>query len=164
MVTLRVIRGDEAPAPERRPEARPQSASAPSPQPSPPGGERETFIARFRKRASEAWALVAHSLSGRLLLLTILYVLLTEVLILLPTLGRYHRSLLESHIASAEIAILPFTESGGEQLSEGLRRELLARAGAGAVMLKRADQRELFLAHDEPSHFDLTIDLREQSL
>ena len=164
MVTLRVIRGDEAPAPERRPEARPQSASAPSPQPSPPEGERETFIARFRKRASEAWALVAHSLSGRLLLLTILYVLLTEVLILLPTLGRYHRSLLESHIASAEIAILPFTESGGEQLSEGLRRELLARAGAGAVMLKRADQRELFLAHDEPSHFDLTIDLREQSL
>jgi signal transduction histidine kinase len=164
VVTLRVIRGDEAPAPERRPEARPQSASAPSPQPSPPGGERETFIARFRKRASEAWALVAHSLSGRLLLLTILYVLLTEVLILLPTLGRYHRSLLESHIASAEIAILPFTESGGEQLSEGLRRELLARAGAGAVMLKRADQRELFLAHDEPSHFDLTIDLREQSL
>ena len=164
MVTLRVIRGDEAPAPERRPEARPQSASAPSPQPSSPEGERETFIARFRKRASEAWALVAHSLSGRLLLLTILYVLLTEVLILLPTLGRYHRSLLESHIASAEIAILPFTESGGEQLSEGLRRELLARAGAGAVMLKRADQRELFLAHDEPSHFDLTIDLREQSL
>jgi signal transduction histidine kinase len=164
VVTLRVIRGDEAPAPERRPEARPQSASAPSPQPSPPEGERETFIARFRKRASEAWALVAHSLSGRLLLLTILYVLLTEVLILLPTLGRYHRSLLESHIASAEIAILPFTESGGEQLSEGLRRELLARAGAGAVMLKRADQRELFLAHDEPSHFDLTIDLREQSL
>lgn len=164
MVTLRVIRGDEASAPERRPKARPQSASAPSPQSSPPVGERETFIARFRKRAGEAWALVAHSLSGRLLLLTILYVLLTEVLILLPTLGRYHRSLLESHIASAEIAILPFTESGGEQLSEGLRRELLARAGAGAVMLKRADQRELFLAHDEPSHFDLTIDLREQSL
>jgi signal transduction histidine kinase len=164
VVTLRVIRGDEAPAPERRPGARPQNASALSSQPSSPEGERETFIARFRKRAGEAWALVAHSLSGRLLLLTSLYVLLTEVLILLPTLGRYHRSLLESHIASAEIAILPFTESGGEQLSEGLRRELLARAGAGAVMLKRADQRELFLAHDEPSHFDLTIDLREQSL
>jgi signal transduction histidine kinase len=108
--------------------------------------------------------LVAHSLSGRLLLLTILYVLLTEVLILLPTLGRYHRSLLESHIASAEIAILPFTEAGGEQLSQGLRSQLLARAGAAAVMLTRPDQKELFLAHDEPSHFDLTIDLREQNV
>jgi signal transduction histidine kinase len=98
-----------------------------------------------------------------LLLLTILYVLLTEVLILLPTLGRYHRSLLESHIASAEIAILPFTEAGGEQLSQALRSQLLVRAGATAVMLTRPDQKELFLANEEPSHFDLTIDLREQN-
>jgi signal transduction histidine kinase len=94
--------------------------------------------------------------------LTILYVLLTEVLILLPTLGRYHRSLLESHIASAEIAILPFTEAGGAELSQGLRSQLLERAGAAAVMLQRPDQRELFLANEEPSHIDLTIDLREQ--
>ncbi|HTT84290.1 MAG TPA: HAMP domain-containing sensor histidine kinase [Rhizomicrobium sp.] len=118
----------------------------------------------WRRRASTAWALVAHSLSGRLLLLTILYVLLTEILILLPTLGRYYTSLLESRIASAEIAILPFTEPGGAQLSESLRQQLLARAGAAAVMLTRPDQHELFLAHDEPSHFDLTIDLRGQNL
>ncbi|HEX3430396.1 MAG TPA: HAMP domain-containing sensor histidine kinase [Rhizomicrobium sp.] len=107
------------------------------------------------------WALVAHSLSGRLLLLTIVYVLLTEVVILLPTLGRYHRSLLESHIANAEIAILPFTEASGAKLSQGLRTQLLERAGATAVMLQRPDQKELFLANEEPSHFDLTIDLRE---
>ncbi|HEX4079145.1 MAG TPA: HAMP domain-containing sensor histidine kinase [Rhizomicrobium sp.] len=119
---------------------------------------------RLRRRVAAAWALVAHSLSGRLLLLTISYVLLTEVLIILPTLGRYYTSLLESHIASAEIAILPFTEPGGAQLSEGLRQQLLARAGAAAVMLTRPDQRELFLAHDEPSHFDLTVDLRGQNL
>jgi signal transduction histidine kinase len=117
-----------------------------------------------RKRVSAGWALLAHSLSGRLLLLTILYVLLTEVLILLPTLGRYYTSLLESRIASAEIAILPFTEPGGAQLSDGLRQQLLARAGAAAVMLTRPDQHELFLAHDEPSHFDRTVDLRGQSL
>jgi signal transduction histidine kinase len=90
--------------------------------------------------------------------------LITEVLILLPTLGRYHTSLLESRISSAEIAILPFTEPGGAQLSEGLRQQLLARAGAAAVMLTRPDQHELFLAHDEPSHFDMTIDLRGQNL
>jgi signal transduction histidine kinase len=118
----------------------------------------------WRGRISAAWALVAHSLSGRLLLLTILYVLLTEVLILLPTLGRYYTSLLETRISSAEIAILPFTEAGGNQLSEGLRQQLLARAGAAAVMLTRSDQHDLFLANDEPSHFDMTIDLRGQSL
>jgi len=119
--------------------------------------------ANLRNRMAAGWALVAHSLSGRLLLLTIVYVLLTEVVILLPTLGRYHRSLLESHIANAEIAILPFTEASGAQLSEGLRTQLLDRAGATAVMLQRPDQKELFLANEEPSHFDRTIDLREQN-
>jgi signal transduction histidine kinase len=162
LVTLRVIRGDGENAPEREPGAR-QREIAPLPAP-PPERQRETIAAKLRARAHGAWALIAHSLSARLLLLTIFYVLLTEVLILLPTLGRYHRSLLESHIASAEIAILPFTEAGGAQLSEGLRQELLARAGAAAVMLMRPDQSELFLAHEEPGHFDRTIDLREQGL
>jgi len=164
VVALRVIPGGADSATTRKPAAPPSAEPPPSPQPSPPEGAKRKIGARLRKSVAAAWALVAHSLSGRLLLLTILYVLLTEVLILLPTLGRYHRSLLESHIASAEIAILPFTEAGGEQLSQGLRSQLLARAGAAAVMLTRPDQKELFLAHDEPSHFDLTIDLREQNV
>lgn len=162
MVALRVIPGG-ADSARRKPAAASRSAE-PSPSPAPSSAAGESVGARLRKGVGAGWALVAHSLSGRLLLLTILYVLLTEVLILLPTLGRYHRSLLESHIASAEIAILPFTEAGGEQLSQGLRSQLLARAGAAAVMLTRPDQKELFLAHEEPSHFDLTIDLREQNV
>jgi len=164
VVALRVIRGGAESATTRKPTAPPSAEPSPAPQPSPRDRATGNIAERLRKSVAAAWALVAHSLSGRLLLLTILYVLLTEVLILLPTLGRYHRSLLESHIASAEIAILPFTEAGGEQLSQGLRSQLLARAGAAAVMLTRPDQKELFLAHDEPSHFDLTIDLREQNV
>ncbi len=67
----------------------------------------------------------------------------------MPTMARYHRELLDTHIESAEIAILPFTEAGGEQSSAGLRHQLLKRAGADAVMLKRPEQRELFLV---PGH------------
>ncbi len=118
---------------------------------------------RVRTRMGDAWRLVAHSLSGRLLLLTILFVMVTEVAIFYPSIGRYHRSLLESHIESAEIAILPFTEAGGEQLSAGLRSELLARAGASAVMLKRPEQRELFLVTEMPPEINVTIDLRNRN-
>lgn len=163
MVTLKVIRGGAEAAPVPTPGAAVR-AEPPSRPPVPPERGQESLAARIRRGAATAWALIAHSLSGRLLLLTILYVLLTGVLILLPTFGRYHRSLLESHIASAEIAILPFTEAGGARLSESLRQQLLARAGAAAVMLARPDQRELFLVHDEPSHVDLTIDLRKENL
>jgi signal transduction histidine kinase len=111
-----------------------------------------------------AWRLVAHSLSGRLLLLTLLFVMITEGVIFFPSIGRYHRSLLESHIESAEIAILPFTEAGGEQLSSALRGELLMRAGASAVMLKRPEQRELFLVTEMPPKINVTIDLRKTNL
>ena len=117
----------------------------------------------LRAGLNNAWRLVAHSLSGRLLLLTLFYVLITEVLIFMPSIGRYHRSLLGAHIESAEIAILPFTEPGGEQLSPALRAQLLTRAGAAAVMLKRPDQRELFLVHETPSKIDLTVDLRRDN-
>jgi len=114
----------------------------------------------FRKRSGEAWGLVAHSLSGRLLLLTILYVMITQVLIFVPSVGREHRRLLDAHIESAQIAILPFTEPSGEQLSPQLRAQLLTRADASAVLLPRPDQRELFLVTDMPAHVDVTIDLR----
>lgn len=158
MVALRVIRGGSGSAPG--PGRAGQPADRPPDEKSGRNDEKPRAVSRLWRRASTGWELVAHSLSGRLLLLTVLYVLLTEVLILLPTLGRYYTSLLESRIANAEIAILPFTERGGEQLSQSLREQLLARAGAAAVMLARPDQRELFLAYEEPTHFDLTIDLR----
>ena len=108
--------------------------------------------------------LVSHSLSGRLLLLTLFYVLISEAVISVPTIARYHRELLVSHIESAEIAILPFTEIGGEQFSPGLRRQLLMRAGADAVMLKRREQRELFLVQGMPETLDRTIDLSRPGL
>src|ERR1700744_4095316 len=118
----------------------------------------------FRKRSGEAWGLVAHSLSGRLLLLTILYVMITQVLIFVPSIGREHRSLLDAHIESAQIAILPFTEPVGSQLSPELRAQLLTRAGAAAVLLPRPDQRELFLVTDMPSRIDATIDLKTSGI
>jgi len=147
VVTLRVIRGDEAPAPERRPEARPPKRICPlTPALSPPRGRGRRSSPFFRKRASDAWALVAHSLSGRLLLLTILYVLLTEVLILLPDAGPLITAAFWSRTSpSAEIAISCLSPNrAASNCPRVSGRELLARAGAGAVMLKRADQRELF--------------------
>jgi signal transduction histidine kinase len=118
---------------------------------------------KLGEAAKGGWRLVGQSLSGRLLLLTLLYVLVTEVLIFVPTIARYHTSLLQNHIETAELAILPFTEPGGNELSAALRQELLTRAGAAAVMLKRADQRELFLVDEMPTKIDATIDLTREN-
>jgi signal transduction histidine kinase len=126
----------------------------------PSSGLMAGMVKERRSRLAEGWALVAHSLSGRLLLLTILYVLLTQAAIFLPSIGRYYRSLLDRQVESAEIAILPFTEPTNA-LSAALRAQLLNRAGAMAVMLPRPDQREIFLSNQIPSKIDVTIDLRK---
>src|SRR6476646_7457967 len=118
----------------------------------------------LRPRLSNVWKLVAESLSGRLLLLTLFYVLLTEAVIFGPSVGRYHRALPLSHIESAEIAVLPLTEAAGEKLSTSLREQLLARADANAVVLRRPEEHELFLVTQEQRRINFTIDLRNSNI
>ncbi|HYM16969.1 MAG TPA: HAMP domain-containing sensor histidine kinase [Micropepsaceae bacterium] len=110
------------------------------------------------------WRLAAYSLSGRLLLLTILFVMLSVALIYFPSVARYHHQLLQDRINSAQLAILPFTEAPGEQLSERLRTQLLARAGVEAVILRGGGQHELFLSGAEPPAVETVYDAGETDL
>src|SRR5271157_2923645 len=116
---------------------------------------------RLRAQLGDAWRLLAHSLAGRLLLLTLLYVMVSEVTIFVPSVGRFYLNQLDRHIETAELAILPFTEPTSNEFSAGLRHELLARSDANVVILKRAEQHELFLPEEKmPTQADVTVDLR----
>ena len=119
---------------------------------------------RLRARLADAYGLVAHSLSGRLLLLTIVYVMVGEVLIFVPTIGQYYRELVGNHIESAELAVLPFTLPGGDKLPLQMRTAILKRAGAEAVLLTLADQRLYFDLGTQPGKVDVTIDLNKAGI
>ena len=99
--------------------------------------------------AERGWRAMASSLSGRFLLLVLLYLMVAGALVYFPSLARYHRDLLSNRIESAELAILPFTEAPGAQLSQEMRSQLLTRAGVLAVVLRGGGQHELFLIGDE---------------
>jgi signal transduction histidine kinase len=116
------------------------------------------------KRPRTGWQLAAHSLSGRLLLLTISFVMLSVALIYFPSVARYHHQLLEDRIHSAQLVILPFTEAAGEQLSADLRKELLERAGIDAVILRGGGQHELFLVGPDPPAIEAIYDGGETDL
>ncbi len=109
------------------------------------------------------WSLVALSLSGRLLLLTILYVLASGALIFLPAMGIKEREILDEHILSAELTILPFTTPGQEWPDE-LRQNLLRHANADVVLLVRRYQRVFFQIGRRHSRIDRTIDLTRDYL
>lgn len=99
--------------------------------------------------AARGWRAFASSLSGRILLLVLLYLMVAGALVYFPSVARYHRELLSNRIESAELAILPFTEAPGAQLSQELRAQLLTQAGVLAIVLRGGGQHELFLIGEE---------------
>jgi signal transduction histidine kinase len=122
------------------------------------------MLKQLDQPARHGWRVAAHSLSGRLLLLTILFVMLSVALIYFPSVARFHHELLMDRIENAELAILPFTEAPGEQLSEQLKTELLERAGVEAVILRGGGQHELFVGGNEPLKIDAIYDGGETDL
>lgn len=100
-------------------------------------------------------------LSGKLLALTVLFVMIGEVLIYVPSIANFRITWLNDRIAAAQIATLVLEAAPDNMVSEELRRELLRSAGAKAVALKRGDTRQLVLKADQPLEVDRHTDLRD---
>ncbi len=85
------------------------------------------------------------SLSGRLLMLTVLFVMLAEVAIFLPSVARFRETYLIERMERAQIASLALLATPDDMVSDDLERELLATAGVRNIVLRRDEVRELIL-------------------
>ena len=94
-------------------------------------------------------------------MLTILFVLLGEVFIYVPSIARHRLVYLEERIDAARIAALAVEASPDGMVTEELRLALLERAGVSAISLKRPGTRLLVLSDDMPVTIDASFDLRE---
>ncbi len=99
-------------------------------------------------------------LSGKVLALTIIFVMLGEVLIFLPSIANFRIQWMKTRISMAEIAALAAEASPNRELDEPLRKEILMGAGVVAVSLKRGDARQLMLSSNEAATVEETFDLR----
>lgn len=105
----------------------------------------------------------ARSLSARLLLLTVGFVMLAEILIYAPSVANYRTDWLREKADSAHLAILALEAAPEDSLSDALKANLLRRAGAYAVVLTREDRR-LLLYSETPPAVDVTVTLGEGGL
>ena len=96
------------------------------------------------------------SLSARLLLLTIFFVMLAEVLIYAPSVSNFRITWLNDRLASADLAILALEAAPEGDLSQDLKSELLGRVDAFAVVLTRPDRR-LLLYTQPPPPVEITV-------
>jgi len=100
-----------------------------------------------------------NTLSGRFLLLTVAFVMLAEVLILVPSIARFRADYLSLRLEKAQIASLALLTNDG-MITPELERELLANAGVFNVVLRRDAVRQLMLSSPIPDAIYATYDLR----
>jgi len=100
-----------------------------------------------------------NTLSGRFLILTSVFVVLAEILILVPSVSRFREDYLLSRLERAQIASLALLAN--DTIDPGLETELLTTAGVFNVVLRRDEVRELVLSSPIPSPIFATYDLRE---
>lgn len=100
------------------------------------------------------------SLSGRLLTITIIVVMVTEVAIFVPSVARFREDYLLERVRRAEIAALTVLASERGRVSQQLQSELIEKAEVLNIVVGRQGIRELVLSSPGLGPVDATYDLR----
>ncbi len=100
-----------------------------------------------------------NTLSGRFLILTIVFVMLAEVLIFVPSVARFREDYLLLRLERAQIASLVLLAD--DMIDPELEAELLKNAGVFNVVLLRDQVRQLVLSSPMPGAVSATYDLRD---
>lgn len=100
-----------------------------------------------------------NSLSGRLIILTCIFVMIAEVLIFVPSIARFREDYMLNRLERAQIASLALLAD--DMLDPELEYELLENAQVFNVVLRRDEVRQLMLSTDMPQAIAETYDLRD---
>ena len=103
------------------------------------------------------------SLSSQLLILTILFVVIIQVFIYVPSIAQFRKNYLDQRLVAAQIAALSLEQTSAKEISEMLEQELLDSAEIQAVIVVREDARQLILRSQLPESLTGVYDLREVS-
>ena len=106
---------------------------------------------------------LARSLSARLLVLTIFFVMLAEIFIFAPSIARFRLTWFQERIAAAHLATLSLEATPQGMVSKELERELLRHVQGYGVILQKPGSKVLMLSSTMPPKIDATIDLRKSS-
>jgi signal transduction histidine kinase len=100
-------------------------------------------------------------LSGKLLLLTVLFVMLAEVFIYVPSIANYRNTWLTDRLTTAGVAASVLSETN--TIAPRLQEELLRTTGALAIALVEGERRSLIAMSSLPEDVTMVIDMRGQS-
>ena len=99
-------------------------------------------------------------LSGKLLLLTIVFVMVAEIMIYVPSVANFRLNWLNDRLAAAHTAALVLDAAPSGMVPESLANQILRSIGAHAVAMKMGNQRRLLAASNTPTSIAQDIDMR----
>src|SRR4051812_45172927 len=102
-------------------------------------------------------------LSSKLLVLTILFVMLAEAMIYVPSIATFRLNWLNDRLAAAHTAALVLDAAPSGMVPESLARQILSSVGARAVAMKKGTQRRLLAVSDMPPNVNHEIDMRDMA-
>ena len=102
-------------------------------------------------------------LSAKLLALTLLFVMMAEVLIYVPSVANFRLNWINDRLSASYTAALVFETARDGIVPEAAARQILRSIGARAVALKMGQRRLLLAASDMPPAIDHDIDMRDRS-
>ena len=102
-------------------------------------------------------------LSGKLLVLTILFVMIAEVLIYVPLGRQFSGELAQDRLASAYTAALVLDAAPSGMVPESLAKQILDFIGARAVAMKMGTRRRMLAVGDAPPPITHDFDMRNVS-
>src|SRR5512132_1103564 len=116
-----------------------------------------------RSAAAEVTSRPRMGLSGKLLVLTLLFVMIAEVLIYVPSVANFRLNWLNDRLSAAYTAALVFESAPSGEVPEAVARQILESIGARAVVLKMGQHRRLLAAANMPPAVSHEIDMRDMS-
>src|ERR1700689_1078565 len=99
-------------------------------------------------------------LSGKLLVLTILFVMIAEVLIYVPLVANFRVNWLKDHLAAAYTAALVLDAAPSGMVPESLAKQILDSIGARAVAMKMGNKRRMLAVGDSLPPITHDFDMR----
>ncbi len=111
-------------------------------------------------QAQSRWRM---GLSLKLLTLTIIFVMLAEILIFVPSVANFRRNWLDDRLAAAQVAVMVLEASPREGLPSGLESQLLDGVGALAIAARAGGVRRLLAQENLPPEVGRTVDTRDQT-
>ncbi len=117
------------------------------------------LMARSRRLSRSPRSFV-RSLPGKLLLLTLAFVMLAEVLIFVPSIANFRVNWLMDRLTAGRLAALAAKAAPDGTMPQELRQELLNNARVQAIAVKEMNIRRMILPADQPLSVDASFDLR----